>query len=276
MNARKKIFLAVAMLAAAALVIIYTVMFERYWIAYHEVPVRVPGLPAAFDGFRIQVIADVHAGYLMPPWWVRHVLDSANARPKDMIALVGDYVHGRNMRGELDSVYPLLGGLSAPAGVYAVNGNHDHWADETHARALLERSGRMIENRFVLIRRGDAVLAVAGLGDFTENRSGIDAIEGIPPDATLIVLAHNPDSAEMDHRRRVDLYICGHTHGGQIRIPLADYAPVLPVANRHLDAGIRRTRRDEQVFISRGIGWAILPVRFNCRPEIPVLVLRSQ
>jgi uncharacterized protein len=109
----------------------------------------------------------------------------------------------------------------------------------------------MIENRFVLIRRGDAVLAVAGLGDFTENRSGIDAIPGIPPEATLIVLAHNPDSAEMDHRRRVDLYICGHTHGGQVRIPLADYAPVLPVTNRHLDAGIRRTRRGEQVFISR-------------------------
>jgi hypothetical protein len=88
MNVRKKLFLAVALLAAAALVV-YTVLFERYWIAYHEVPVRVPGLPAAFDGFRIQVIADLHAGYLMPPWWVRHVLDAANARPKDMIALVG-------------------------------------------------------------------------------------------------------------------------------------------------------------------------------------------
>ncbi|TAL35729.1 MAG: metallophosphoesterase [Spirochaetes bacterium] len=256
--------------------LVYSFAIERYLVEYHEIPVEVEGLPAEFQDFRIMVISDLHAGSLMPRSWVERVIDAAQAQHKDAIFLLGDYVHARDTRKELDMVYPLLSKLSAPDGVYAVNGNHDHWADHGYALTLLVQSGRAIEHGVRVIRRGDAHIAVAGLGDYTEDRYGIDSVGGIPEGQVLIVLAHNPDSTEIGHSRRVSLFVCGHTHGGQVRIPLKDYAPVIPVIHRELDAGIRKNSRGETVFISRGIGWAVLPFRFNCRPEIPVLVLKRK
>ena len=87
-----------------------------------------------------------------------------------------------------------------------------------------------------------------------------------------IVLAHNPDSADTDFEGRIDLMLSGHTHGGQIRIPFYG-PPVLPVSNKTYSSGLKISTKQHPVFISRGIGWAIYPVRFNCFPEIPVLEL---
>lgn len=87
-----------------------------------------------------------------------------------------------------------------------------------------------------------------------------------------VVLAHNPDSANTSYRKRIDLMISGHTHGGQVNLPFLG-APFLPVQNKEYSSGLKRSPRGCPVFISKGIGWAICPVRFNCFPEIAVLEL---
>ncbi len=97
-------------------------------------------------------------------------------------------------------------------------------------------------------------------------------LKKIPSEDCRIVLAHNPDTADTQFDGRVDLMLCGHTHGGQINIPLVG-PPILPVRNKSYSSGLKVSPRGTKVFISKGIGWSICPVRFNCRPEIAVLEL---
>jgi uncharacterized protein len=100
-------------------------------------------------------------------------------------------------------------------------------------------------------------------------------MEPIPKDDCRIVLAHNPDSADTIQESKPDLVISGHTHGGQVNIPFIG-TPVLPVKNKNYSFGLKRSIDNIPVFISRGIGWAIYPVRFNCYPEIAVLTLTGK
>ena len=86
------------------------------------------------------------------------------------------------------------------------------------------------------------------------------------------MLAHNPDTADSFFTSRVDLMISGHTHGGQVVLPFIG-APILPVANKTYSSGLKQSPKGQNVFISKGLGWAIAPVRFNCFPEIAVLEL---
>ena len=97
-------------------------------------------------------------------------------------------------------------------------------------------------------------------------------LKDIPKSDCRIVLAHNPDTADTDFLSRVDLMISGHTHGGQVNIPFIG-TPILPVRNKNYSCGLKTSLRGIKVFISRGIGWAIYPIRFNCFPEIAVLEL---
>jgi predicted MPP superfamily phosphohydrolase len=106
-----------------------------------------------------------------------------------------------------------------------------------------------------------------------EDHLGLDALLAeVPPDECRIVLAHNPDTADSAYSTQVDLFLSGHTHGGQVRLP-GGHAPVLPVANKAYSSGLVYSSRGTPLFISRGIGWAVYPVRVNCTPEIAVLEL---
>lgn len=257
------------------LVPVYSIFVERYIITVREETLRFRNLPMEFDGFRIVQLSDIHYGFLTPRFWIESVFNRVRGMDRDIICLTGDYVKKRNCREEIREIWPMMEELSAPLGVFMVLGNHDHWADSSLSMEYLEKSGRSVRFRHRLIRRGKAVIAIAGAGDHWEDESGIDrALAGVPDGVFRIVLAHNPDTSDGPHRSRVDLYLCGHTHGGQFIIPFREYAPVLPVSNKDYSSGVKRNNRGETLFISRGLGWSILPVRLNCFPEINVITLR--
>ncbi|EMO10832.1 hypothetical protein LEP1GSC137_1076 [Leptospira borgpetersenii str. Noumea 25] len=88
-------------------------------------------------------------------------------------------------------------------------------------------------------------------------------------------MSHNPDASNTKHEEKVDLFLAGHTHGGQVRIPIFDFSPILPVKDSNFDVGFKKNKFGEDIFISAGIGWSILPIRFFCPPEVPLIVLRS-
>lgn len=254
----------------------YTTMVERYWIAVKHYRVAVPNLPEAFRGFRIVQVSDVHYGRLVPRGYVRRVVALTNRQRGDLIVCTGDYVHARNASAEIDAVWPLLLDLRAPYGVRAVLGNHDHWADTPRSRAQLTASGWDTERQCVPVKKDGATLWLVGAGDAWEDPTPLDPLLAQVPDGGCrIVLAHNPDTADTSFTNRVDLFISGHTHGGQVRLPFLG-TPVLPVRNKAYGAGLCQSPRGVRVFVSRGLGWAIYPVRFNCRPEIAVLELEPQ
>jgi len=265
-----------ASVGSAGLLASYPIFIERYMVQTNIYRIPVPNLPKAFTGFRIVQLSDLHLGFLVPPELIHHVVERTNALKPDLIVCTGDYVHERNSTKQIDKVWPILSMLTAPAGVYSVLGNHDHWADSARSDYWLERTGQDLRHKAVSIERERQKLWLAGAGDLYEDHVDLDGLlNKIPNDECRIVLAHNPDSADSTFSRRIDLMISGHTHGGQVNIPFIG-TPILPVNNKNYSSGLKSSLRGGKVFISKGIGWTLLPIRFNCYPEIVVLELMPE
>lgn len=261
---------------AFGLVAGYPVFIERYLIMVNRYRIPVPNLPQAFAGFRIVHLTDIHYGALVPLAVIRYVVSTANQIARDVIVCTGDYVHEEQATGQIDIVWPQLARLFAPAGVYSVLGNHDHWADTERSQYWLEQSGQDLRHWAVALERDGHRIWLVGAGDLWEDHVSVDELcAGVPERECKILLAHNPDTADTKYAVRVDLVLSGHTHGGQVVIPFVG-PPVLPVRNKDYISGLVHSPRGTPVFISRGIGWGVYPVRFNCPPEIAVLELVPQ
>ncbi len=254
------------------LVASYPVFIERYLFQVNTYRIGFKNLPDEFHGFRIAHLTDLHYGFLMPDWIIRYIVQRTNQLNADMIVCTGDYVHEDDSTTQITQVWPILSELEAKYGVYSVLGNHDHWADPQASLDFLNRSGQNIRHQTKPIQIGEQKIWISGAGDLWEDDLGIDtALESVPPDEFKIVLAHNPDSADLDYQSRFDLMISGHTHGGQVRLPFIG-TPMLPVNNKLYSSGLFETKNNK-LFISKGLGWTIYPIRFNCAPEIAILEL---
>lgn len=255
-----------------ALVGSYPIVIERNIVQVNRYKIPIPNLPGSFHGFTLAHLTDVHLGALVSSSFVETIVHRTNRLNTDVIVCTGDYVHEKNMTEEIDQVWPVLSKLSARYGVYSVLGNHDHWADTNRSLYWLERSGQNIRHRYQPIYKGRERILLGGAGDFQEDELKIDQIfANSDPNDCRILLSHNPDSVDTEFETPLSLVISGHTHGGQVVIPFWG-APRLPVENKAYSSGLINTPRTS-LFISRGIGWSNLPVRFNCYPEIAVLEL---
>ena len=226
--------------------------------------IPVPNLPLSFNGFTIVQLTDLHHGFGIPISVIDRVIHQVNLIEKDAIVCTGDYIHGGDGLGAIDTVWSRLMTLKARNGVYSVLGNHDHmWNNADHSISCLEKSGQNVRHKAASISRGGEKLWIGGSGDMWYDTLGIDeAFKNTPPGDCKILLSHRPDAADTEFETKVDLMLCGHTHGGQIAIP--------PFSNRL--SGLQ-TIAGMSVYISRGIGWHIAPIRINCAPEISVLKL---
>ena len=226
--------------------------------------IPVPNLPPGFNGFTIVQLTDLHHGFGIPISVIDRVIHQVNLLEKDAIVCTGDYIHGGDGSSAIDTVWSRLTSLKAKNGVYSVLGNHDHMFNNTdHSLFWLGKSGQSVRHGATAIMRGDDRIWIGGAGDIWYDTLGIDeAFRNTPPNECKILLSHNPDAAETKFETRVDLMIAGHTHGGQIAIP--------PFASKLCGFHVRG---GTHVYISRGIGWYLAPIRINCAPEISVLKL---
>jgi predicted MPP superfamily phosphohydrolase len=231
-----------------------------------ELPLR--GLPAALDGLRIGFLTDLHLSELVPAEDVAHAVAAINAARPDLIVLGGDYVSFAD-RGYMDPVAELLSPLRAPHGVFGIVGNHD---DESAMPSALRRRGieMLLDDRTALEIRGER-LELAGAKFWTRALRPLAAIvQGAK--APVLLLAHDPRRIVEAAELGVGAVLAGHTHGGQVVLPLAGAiaARKFPIA-----AG-RLTRKRTELFVSRGVGTVYIPVRINCPPEVAVVTLRSR
>lgn len=260
-------------LAAAAGCALDAAVIEPRWIKLTRPTVAIPDLPAEWNGLRIAHLTDLHHGRLIKLDFIEKAVGLANAESPDLAAITGDFL---TAGGDLsEGLARVLAGLKAPLGVFAVLGNHDHWAGAGRVRQIVAAAGiTLIDNRHVLLTRGGRPLVLAGVGDLWEDTQDLPgALAGAPDQAPRLLLCHNPDYADgMPPTPRVDLMLAGHTHGGQAKIPLGP-RPRLPIRNPRYAAGLARGPRCP-VYVSRGIGMVGVPVRFNCRPELPIITLR--
>jgi len=251
---------------------------KRLGVAHADVPLL--GLPRRLGGLKIGVIGDFHAGAFITRKDILRAINIVNGERPDLIALLGDYVdsaysHSRKNVEKGAYVFDALKGLEAPLGIYAVLGNHDHWTDAGLVREKLSKLPLVIlNNQSVSLDNG---LAVAGVDDLWEGPAHpFEAIRNLSPKSVIIMLSHNPDvNIELKGDERVRLVMSGHTHGGQIRIPLIKWAPWIPCSRKYRESyGLIRETERRWTFITKGVGTFFVPIRFACPPDIGILRLR--
>jgi len=264
--------LAAAGVAGVAGAGVYGGLFEPYNYELTETDVFISDLPEGFEGFRIAQVSDVHHSSIVPADEVRRVVELANSARADLVALTGDYTTAS--RGYVEPAAEILGGLSAPHGVWAVLGNHDHHTDPQLTRAALKRRGvNLIDNANTRLRRGGDELQLAGVGDWSWNDNDWGrTFAGVDRGRPTVLLSHQPLVLDLPETEGVSLILSGHTHGGQVSLPIVG-APVGHMNEFKYLRG-RFSRGETQLYVTRGTGTIGLPVRFGARPEIAVLRLR--
>jgi hypothetical protein len=254
--------------------LVYGRAIEPGWVQVTRLRLALPRLDAAFRGYRLAQISDIHMDRWMTLDRLAGIVQLVNAQRPDLIALTGDYVtHGYRRRFHQD-LATGLGALRAPDGIVAVLGNHDHWSRARAARAALRDAGVIeLSNRAHPVRRGGAVLHIGGVDDYWTEHARLDEVlAGLPAEGAAILLAHEPDFADVSAASgRFDLQISGHSHGGQVRLPLLG-APVLPPFGQKYPMGLYRVGR-MWLYTNRGVGMLRPRVRLNCPPEITVYTL---
>jgi len=259
-------------LAAAAGSVLEAFAVEPRWIEVTNPMVRLANLPEEWLGLRIAHLTDLHVGRLISLDYVRRVVEKTNAERPDVVVLTGDYVSRRSAIN--DGLTAALAGLEAPGGLFAVLGNHDHWTDASRMRGVLEAAGiTMLTNTHRILDRNGGKLCLAGVGDLWCDRQLLDeALAGVDVNIPRILLCHNPDYCDrMPATPRVDLMLCGHTHGGQVNLPLIG-RPRLPIRNPAYAAGLAGGPYCP-VYTSVGLGMVGVPIRFRCRPELAIVTL---
>lgn len=254
-----------------------SVFVETIRIRVEETVIRIAGLPPDFEGFKICQLTDIHHGMAFDIEYLARCVRQANELAPDLFVLTGDYVESD--KRYFPEVVKTLAGLEAKHGAFAILGNHDYYAGAEAAADVFKANGiPLLANRHIVITSGGAKICLAGVKDFVEDSAdAAAALKGAPIDAPVILLSHNPDYAEsLPLRQRIDLVISGHTHGGQVRLPFSTFAPFVPsLYGQKYTGGLVRLGSGTQVYVSRGIGAAILPMRFNCPPELALLRLTA-
>jgi uncharacterized protein len=237
--------------------------------------------PARLDGFTIALLSDFH----YDPHFSIHPLKAAigvvNTLRPDLIALTGDFVSmpmlstsDPDAAALAEPCAQLLGQLKAPHGLWAVLGNHDCFSDPVRVTSALRAQGiPVLHNQSIPVERDGARFWLSGVGDVLGGKARLEtALQPLPTGEAAILLAHEPDYADYVARYPVDLQLSGHSHGGQVRLPLM--RPLyLPELARKYVAGLYKVG-PLTLYTNRGLGTIGVPVRLNCPPEVTLLTMR--
>lgn len=236
--------------------------FER-----NTVELPIAHLPADLHGLRILHLTDLH----MRPRWSKvydQVIENVASNPPDLIAMTGDFVENKiNPESTLPFVERLVRTLPARLGIFAVLGNHDgHLIGAHFARWNVQ----LIDNRIVRLGRGNAVIELIGLEGVVRQDLDVQRLNQLPQKpagALRIALSHYPDAILRAAQIKPDLFLAGHTHGGQVCLPGGIPIITHDSLPRRYNSGIHRFG-DTWLIVNRGLGFAGIPLRLFCPAEI--------
>jgi predicted MPP superfamily phosphohydrolase len=244
---------------------------EPYQLAVEQHAIGLKRLPRELDGFRIVQLSDIHHSPFTGREQVERAVEVANSLQPDVIALTGDYVS--HEREYVQPCAEMLGKLRARRGVYAVLGNHDNWVDAELVTDLFGLAGiKVLNNEGMRFEDKGASFWLAGVNDTMVGLEDLPlALAGSAADEMKLLLAHNPVILRRAARAGVDLVLSGHTHGGQVT--LRSERSASGRVRRRILRGLGR-RGETQIYVTRGLGTVVLPVRYGSLPEVSALTLR--
>jgi uncharacterized protein len=266
---------------AAGGLALYASEFARHEISIVSQTIRIDNLPDAFHNFRIVQISDIHYDEYTEPFFVRRVIRHINALAPDMVVLTGDFISFTPLPRSfaefaIRECAQALREIDCPQR-FAVMGNHDSFLGAPEIQPILGAVDiPLLINEHVPIERSGQRLWLCGIHDPVTHIPDLDAAIPQRPDGPVLLMSHGPDYADelLTHPRGhlVDLMFSGHSHGGQVRLPLLG-ALHLPEGGRKYVEGLYHLDR-LQLYVNRGIGAVGVPFRLNCPPEITLFTLQ--
>jgi predicted MPP superfamily phosphohydrolase len=253
----------------------YSFLVETDWIDIQHINLTLPNLPKDFNGYRLAQISDIHFDDWMSPIKFSRVVDLVNKEQPDAIAITGDII-STDQQHNKEEISRELQRLTPKDHVFAVLGNHDHWTDPKFVTNLFVKSGIInLPNKVTPVYKGNSQLYFCGLDDYWERKTHLETIvDNLPKTGCAILMVHEPDYAEISAQTgRFDLQISGHSHGGQVSIPLLG-PPIVPPYAEKYPSGLYIVQ-SMYLYTNRGIGMIRPRVRFNRRPEITIFNLFS-
>jgi predicted MPP superfamily phosphohydrolase len=264
--------------AAATLLgwVLYARQVETRRLEVKHVALTLPRLAPEFDGYRLVQMGDLHLDDWVNPERLKEIAQKVNEQSPDLLAITGDFASYSAEQLDARVLIEALSGFRARDACVAVLGNHDYLTDVKLVRRCIREAGvTELINGVITLKRGESALHVAGIDDVMEGRSRLDLVlRELPESGAAILLAHEPDFADVSAATgRFDLQLSGHSHGGQIGIPLLRRL-VLPPFSQRYTRGLYEVG-GMILYTNRGLGFVHLRLRFLCRPEITVFTLRS-
>lgn len=292
---RRKVLKQIGVLAAALpfSAYLYGVLKGRYDYRIHRLTLKFPDLPAAFSGFKIVQISDVHSGSFDNYAAVKKGIDKIQQQSPDLILFTGDMIN--NLAEEIEPYISLFSGLQAPHGKYAVLGNHDYgeyvsWeSSEAKEKNLEKLKGhhqsmgfQLLNNDQVTLQQYNETIKLVGVENwgkkpFPQKGDLKKAFAQSQPNDFSILMSHDPshwDLQVLDFPQKVHLTLSGHTHGMQmgVEIPGFRWSPVKYRYPRW--AGLYQ-KAEQYLYVNRGFGFIGFPGRVGIWPEITVIELQK-
>ncbi len=270
-------------LGAGALAL-YSGEIERHWIDHRRITIQIAGLPTPMVGLRIAQVSDIHLESWTEPFFLREAVERVNRIHPDLVLLTGDFITAESHQSyfpaaAMKKCAEILADIQCTQR-YGILGNHDATVDpDAVVTALHAQNIPILRNRSTAIERGGARLWLAGIDDMLDGNPDLD--KAIPPqirnipDEPVIFMGHEPDPAIRILRHpagaSIRLMLSGHTHGGQVRLPLLGAIDLPPLGRRFVE-GLYRLG-SMQLYVNRGLGTVGVPFRFDCPPEITEITL---
>jgi len=275
-------FLQLSGLGAAGL-LVYSGEFERHHLQITQRTIELKRLAPALDGLRIAQISDIHFEQYTEPSYARHVVEEVNRLAPDLVLMTGDYVSEGPLPYSFGakSSYPcaeILSGIQCPQR-WSVLGNHDVTVGADIVTDALQTHGLpVLANAYVPFERNGARLWIGGVKDIGESHPDLNL--AVPrklqtANEAVILMGHEPDYADKVVKHGgVDLMLSGHSHGGQVRLPMIGSLYLPPLGRKYVE-GHFHLQNGLQLYVNRGIGAVGVPFRFDCPPELTLITLRS-
>lgn len=257
--------------ASSGLSVVATNANQAYDLEIVQQKIALQNLGPALNGLRAVQISDMHMGRFVTEEFLQQVVQVSLEQKPDMLFITGDFVyyHADTLRG-VSELTNTLASVTQKMPVYAVLGNHDYGTWDG-LEAMFKKLGiQELANAVTTYQRGGDSLTLAGVGCVTFQRDDLPKVaEQVPANAPAILLCHEPDLVDKTAQTgKFALQISGHSHGGQVNLPLAR-GLILPQYARKYPNGLYRVGNMLQ-YTNRGVGMIHIPVRVDCRPEITV------
>ncbi len=248
---------------------------QVFQLALVERTLRLPRLPAAWDGLTILQLSDMHLCGTPDRSYFEQVMERCRELEPDVLLFTGDLVDTLQHQRW---IHPLLGRLRWRLAAFGILGNHDLWYGPEGVRRRLRRLGiQVVSNTWVQVElRGEPLVVIGHEGPWQRkgpNKRIEPDLTGCPTEPFRLCLSHTPDNIPWARRARIDLMLSGHVHGGQIRLPI--FGPIVMPSSfgRWYDGGVY-DEGETTLHVNRGLAGK-QPLRYNCRPEVTHLILRA-